>query len=470
MTEAGNTMKASTSNAAAQQAAELPPRIFKLNVDCLDKIFDYLSAKDLHSIGQTCRAMQQAAGEYYGVNFSASEKFLGNNGVKTIYSTRGNIRNERIETPAFNKFTQFLSHYYEDHGPLRYVKPHSDEFEAVNHLYLVCLQIDSDKVKYLQKLLPKLEIMQIRQCTIRGDLYDILLRHCNSLNRLFIQDDQESLIHQRTNQWLQRSYPTLKHVELSPRFSHKINELPTFFQMNPNLISLTTNSHTLWTNRNTFLETQLKLNRLEIKHFDSDYHFYYEERLNLRSFCELLNVLHVSGFYKRLHLHVNTIDHQRSTDLALIEGLDKLSINHLKKCYDLFELTNLRELNIYNCSNVNASKQLATSLINLERLYLCNATFEHLLIFVTRSPKLTTIKFSAATEQNNCGIFNLAQLNKIRKNVVNTLKIVIYADDNIFLSTKWATRNGDMNLEFVEMRRASSLQWDYDYSTIRVLH
>lgn len=461
--------KPCSSNAAAVHVEM--PRIFKVNVDCLDKIFDYLSAKDLHSMGKTCRAMQQAAGEYFQLNFGAAEKFLGTNGVKTVYSTHENVHNDRIETPAFNRFTQFLSHYYEELGPLRYVNSHADEFEAVNHLYLVCLQIDSAKAKYLQKLLPKVEIMQIRQCTVRGDLYDILLKHCKNLVRLYIQDDMEAVIHRRENQWLLRNYPTLLHAELSPRYSFRMNELQRFFELNPSISSFTTNSHTIWTNRNAFLEAKLKLNRLEIKHFESDYHFYYEERLDLSSVCEILNELHANGFYKRLHLHINKIGLQRSINLASIRGLDKLSISHLEKCYSLTDLTDLKELSIYNCSNADEMNRLADSLINIERLYLCNvATFEHLLPFVSRSPKLTTIKFSTSSGQNNSGIFNLVHLNKIRMKLADALKVVIYAEDNIFLATKWSTQHGDMNLKFVEMRRASSFRWDYDYSTVRVLH
>lgn len=462
MAESDNTM-ACSSNVPTQV---IMPRIFKLNVDCLDKIFDYLSAKDLHSIGQTCKTLNHAAGEYFQLNYCAAEKFLGENGIQTV-----EVRNERTETSGFNKFIEFLSHYYEGLGPLRYIKSHIDEFgQAVNHLYFVCLQMDSAKIKYFQKLLPKLEILQIRQCSIRGDLYDIFLRHCKNLNRLYIQDDMEAIINRRKNQWLLRNYPKLVHAELSPRYSFKINELQTFFEFNPNLISFTSNSHTLWANRNTFLEAKLKLNRLEIKHFDSDYHFYYEERLSLTSVCEFLNRLHANGFYKWLHLHINTIDQQRSVDLASIRGLDKLSISHLEKCYELFDLTNLKELSIYNCPIVSEANRLATGLINLERLYLCNGTFEHLLAFVSRSTKLTTIKFSASSEQKNGGIFNLTYLNHVRGNLTDALKVVIYADDNIILATKWATHNGDMNLNFVEMRRANSLRWDYDYSTIRILH
>lgn len=41
---------------------------FKLNVDCLNKVFDYLSFDDVHSIGKTCKPMQQVAGGYFQTN------------------------------------------------------------------------------------------------------------------------------------------------------------------------------------------------------------------------------------------------------------------------------------------------------------------------------------------------------------------------------------------------------------------
>lgn len=39
--------------------------IFKLNIDCLDKIFDYLSFHDVNSIGQACKPLYEFAGEYF---------------------------------------------------------------------------------------------------------------------------------------------------------------------------------------------------------------------------------------------------------------------------------------------------------------------------------------------------------------------------------------------------------------------
>lgn len=110
------------------------------------------------------------------MNYCAAEKFLEANGMHTVLTTEETARYERTETSGFHRFIQFVSHYYEELGPLRYLKSHIDEFEAVNHLYLVCQRLDSDKNKYFQKLLATLEIVQLRQTLSVVDLYDILLR------------------------------------------------------------------------------------------------------------------------------------------------------------------------------------------------------------------------------------------------------------------------------------------------------
>lgn len=67
---------------ASTSSIEITPNIFKLDIDCFDEIFEYLSIKDLHSFGQTCRAMHKVAGEYFKRNHSAAEKFCHKDGTK----------------------------------------------------------------------------------------------------------------------------------------------------------------------------------------------------------------------------------------------------------------------------------------------------------------------------------------------------------------------------------------------------
>lgn len=444
------------------------PHLFKLNVDCLDKMFDYLSMKDLHSFGQTCKAMRQVAGEYFKLNFTAAEKFFEENGIFTVYSNHEGVINERTQTAGFKEFIQFMSHYYENQKPLRYLKTHCSQLESLNHIYLVCLTINENKISYLQDILHQLEVVQVRQCAVRGDIYDILLQFCRNVKRLYIQDDVGAILNNRRNSWLLQTYPKLFHLELSPRYSLEIHEMKSFFELNPNVTSFTTNSHCLWANKDSLFGTTIKLNSLEIKHFESDYHFHYAERVSITSMRQLLNQLHNEGFYKRLHLYVKSIDQPNSCELALLNGLEQLTIGHLEKSHNLCSLENLKELSIYDCSNATDFEILAIRL-KLEKVYLCKAKYEHLLSFVRHSVKLNTIKISFNADHFD-GALNLSFLNKQRKQLTNARMVIIYVDDNIFLATKWATRNSDGDLDLVEMRRANALCWDFDYSSIRRLH
>lgn len=118
--------------------SDINPRIFKLNIDCLDKIFDYLSVSDLHSFGQTCKAMQQVAGEYFKLNYVAAPKFCEKDGIHIEYfDNNGDI--QRANTSGFNQFITYMSHYYRKMEPLEYIKLHSSEFASMNHIYLVCV-------------------------------------------------------------------------------------------------------------------------------------------------------------------------------------------------------------------------------------------------------------------------------------------------------------------------------------------
>lgn len=45
--------------------------IFKMIADCWYEVFDFLSMEDVHSFGQTCKAFQQIAGEYFQWKYGA---------------------------------------------------------------------------------------------------------------------------------------------------------------------------------------------------------------------------------------------------------------------------------------------------------------------------------------------------------------------------------------------------------------
>lgn len=450
--------------AVAGGSGDQLPSIFKLNVDCCDEIFEYLTLKDLHVFGQTCKAMQKVAGQYYQRNFQGAEKFIDDDGIYTVYAD--DITNKRTRTSAFNSHTEFLSYYYATKQPLCYIDWHITEFTSVKHLYLVCCGLCSLKMASFQSMLPNIEVLQIRQCILwRDDLYEMFLKHCKNLKRLCIQDDIGYIIQNRGN-WLLRNYPTLEHIELTPRNTHEIDKLQQFFSLNQNIRSFSTTVNSICANSTDLMMVDTKLEWLEIKQISVSI-----ETFNWNAFWMIMKELHKRLFYKRLHLHVATVDEELSNEIVSLKGLEKLTIEKFSKCYNLVQLEHLKELNILGFTNGKQLEILAKNLTNLERLLLQGATYSDLLPFIRCSVKLKYIKiFAQEAEHFKGDIINLEMLNNEREKLFGARKVIIYIEDNVFLATKWTTKNGDINLNMIEMKRSNSICWDYDYSTLRTLH
>lgn len=434
------------SSTSGEELTSEPAAIFVLNIDCLDMIFDYLSMKDIHSFGQTCTAMHQIAGEYFERNFKSSEKFSGSDGIYTVYSDNDGVLNQRTFTSGFNQFINYFSHYYENVEPLRYIEMHCDEFKALNHIYLVCLKLNTTKIQCLRQIFSKLEILQIRQCTIDGDFYDSFLKFCRNLRRIYIQDDLGYILDESGNPWLLQEYPQLEHLQLIPRYSFRINELNSFFARNPTVQSFSSSSRCLWENRHELIKSNIKLDKLEIQILDN----YHRHLINMQSICNLLNEFFECGFYRRLHLYVKRVDKQCSEHVITLHALEMLSIRQFNESFSLCHLTNLKELEIMSGANLKDLEILASSLVNLERLTLSNITINDILPFVRCSPKLYRIQANF-----NEGSLNLYNLNIEREKLAAARKIIIYVSDNVFLATKWSTMYGVINFSFIEMRRAS---------------
>lgn len=436
-------------------AEELNVPIFQLNNDCFDEIFDYLSLKDLHSFGETCRAMQQIAGDYFHRNFKSAEKFSSSDGIYTVYSNHEGILNQRIQTSGFNQFINCISHYYEEIEPLQYIQSHNDTFSTINHIYLVCLAINPTKIQHLQKILSKIDAVQLRQCTLFGDFHEQFLQFCKHLKRLYVQDDLGDIIDEGGNPWMLRQYPTLELLQLTSRYPFRIFELSTFLERNSSIRCFSTSSRCLWENRHELLECNAKIHRLEIQMLDN----FYRQLIDVRLICELLNQLYERGFYRSLHLFVKRVDQRCSEQLNTVYGLEHLSIRQFSESFDLPLLTNLKGLTILDGSNDNDMNILANRLMNLERILIQNAIYSDILPFIRQSVKLNKIKIIPKVNET----LRLVNLNEEREKLAGARKITIYVPDNIFLATKWTTKNGDINLNMIEMKRADSYQWDQYY-------
>lgn len=214
------------------------PKIFKLDIDCFDEIFEYLSLKDLDSFGKTCKTMQQVTGEYFKRNFKLAEKFTNDDGIYTICTGMGH----RVNISGFNQFINYISHYHNELGPLQYIQGHGNEFASINEIYFVCSGIEPSTVESLKEILPKIEVVRVRQCNIVGDFYDKLLKFCGNLKEIYVQDDVGDIVKERKNPWLQREYPSLEIFQLTARNSFKVNDLNSFFERNPSIRTFMTTS------------------------------------------------------------------------------------------------------------------------------------------------------------------------------------------------------------------------------------
>lgn len=458
------------------QLSSAKTHIFKLNIDCLDRIFDYLSVKDLHSFGQTCKAIQQAAGEYFKLNHHAAPKFTENDGIYTEYSDNCGVINQRTPTSGFNRFITYISHYYERKPPLDYIHAHGDEFESFKHLYLVCMSLTKSKIERIKKLFKRVEIVQIRNCTMEADFYTSFLKFCVNLKALHVQEADVGQYRNRygygsgqeeqSNNWLQQKYPRLEHFELIPQFSNHIAELCQFFDRNPNVRSFSVSSRCLLANRNELLKSNAKLDVLEVKVFQVP-RFYYdddddEEDDHYQTLVKLLQQLHANRFYKRLHFYVQRISQQCSDQLTQLPGLERLCIRYFTENFNLTQLTALKELIILDGANEKDMKVLACCLGNLQRLFLQDASFQDLLPFLRHSMKLSVVKFFPKNEHNEMDrrFFKLITSNEEREKLFGACKVVVYVPDNTFLATKWRINNGCTNLNMVEIKRTHSYAWD----------
>ncbi|XP_031635597.1 uncharacterized protein LOC116348668 [Contarinia nasturtii] len=449
------------------QLSHPTPKIFKLNIDCFDEIFEYLDVKDLHSFGQTCKRMNKVAGEYFKQNYYSSCRIqCERDGIYMFYRDKSGVQ-KFIEISGFNKFVTKMSitnDNFEYNYRLKYLKSHINEFESIKYINLRRLGIDNKLFEHLRQLLPQLEVVQRDNCYMNGDIYDLIFKYCKNLREIHFQNSSVGI---RTNgelNWLLQEYPKLQHFELTPRDSYQIEELRDFFVRNPNVQRFSTSVDFLWDNRDILLNSKAKLDILELEGISPYTLSRLYKRQTSENIVELLNRLHEQGFYKRLHIYSSHIDERICTSLASFKGLEFLYIRELDEIYYLAQLTNLRELMIWGgLRDPKDMEILANTLIKLERLYIDNCKcIDEFMPFIRRSPQLNRIKIIPPYGLIGEAL-NLAMLNKERAKLVGARKIIIYTRDDVFLATKWTTRNGDTNLRFIEMKRLDSIVWNHHF-------
>lgn len=444
--------------------------IFVLNKDCFDAIFDWLSIEDVCSLGQTCKQMQQIAGEHFRSNYSAIEI---NGGASNLHAmTR---RYKKIS--HFKQFIKSVSHHngrshYDELRSISYIELNCDRFASLNRLCFSHVALSKAKIERIKPILGRIETLRLRDCRFEGDFYDDFLRLCTNLKQLHVQDiDFKKLKFRIENivyivsypsdnseyKWLQQKYPLLEHFELTPKKNDRITELKTFFQQNPNLSSFSTNSKFFCANQNLFMETDAKLDSLIVTEGN-------RQSEHLEQFYNGLNELYVRGFYRKLHLFVQNYV-QSSLDSDVLRcALEKLYIDawQFPSFYENLPFLsglNISELGIIDTLNFNYMKILAENLRNLERMYLANATFDDILAFCRYAPNLKRIKIQHFSNEFIASdeMLDVRFLNRERQKLDGANKMVIFVMEQLYLKTKRTL--GRTNFDLVELKRVESCEW-----------
>lgn len=420
--------------------------ILKLNTDCCDELFAYLSFEDLQLLGQTCKALLNVTGKYFQKHYASTPKFMESDGVCMPYNLEDQSRLIYI-APLFYRFLKYIKHRYPDLGSIAYHQNHAHAFESLTEILFSRYELNRDFVASMQSVLPKINVLWVCGTRNEGDLYEDLLQFCGNLKELHvglevdIPDPQKAIKRQGPNSWMLREYPSLEWFSLTGMSIFHVNELSIFLARNPSIQKFTTEAGFLFECRLELLKSNIRLDKLEV----SDIF-----RETVPAFCELLNQLYDRGFYKHLNITIN-IAQEVIDNFATLCGFDELHICDIEGKCDFSRLNHLKSLELSDYyDNSSHVIELATSLTNLQYLQFGEAKFNDILPFIQQSKRLKSIEVHSFQ-----GDMDLVKLNTERENLPEAHKVIIYVSDYVFLATKWSIRNGDTNLSKVELRRSS---------------
>lgn len=415
MDEEGQNQLAIAAVPNEENERESRSKIFKLDVDSVQEMLDYLSIKDIHSVSETCTRMQRITVDY----------------LKTYLPSFQMHYDDKLLN-GFKEFVQKLViHRNVNDEGYRYIGLHCKSLKQINFFGT---RLTPRRIGYLKPILHQIESVVLY--SVIGDFHEKFLQFCPNLKHLIINFNR--II------WLLRSYPKLEHLELSTLVIREIPELRSFFERNPGLKTFTIGDELFLENINVMLQTKIKLQVLALRCDNNEEAIYH-----------YLNLLYDQGFYRRLHLQTSVSDQEVIDKIVPLKGLEMLSllINHDSSMFKLNSLTNLKELCLHNVNSEECPINLqstAKSLVNLNRIYFGYAEAEFIEPFIQYSATLKVIKI----DHFGGKYLDLLSLNKKREQLDGAGKVIIYLNEKGYLETKWGNKTTDFKM--IEVKRAES--------------
>lgn len=386
------------------------PQIFKLDIDCFEELFEWLSLKDLLVLRQLCKRFKRLADYYIKLFYPAFK--LGHGRVNI--GSYSNIDYYRCLDPNLAKLIKNISFWVD--------------------------RLSEEHIQDLKAILSEIEVLKMLQCQVNGDFYESFLQYCPNLKHLIISEIKNSEIMGKHNEWLHREYPKLEFVEFDDSDiggdgnASVIPELKIFFTLNPNIHTFSTTFHLLLENSRWMIGSSVQFDALEVKG-----NCYLAQSMD--RVCGLLSTLHEQGFYKRLHFHGNYI---YTEDWNRIATLPSVELIYLTTVWNPIVLppsmSCVKELGFQFSRDCKDPERLANNLMNIERVFFERSASTDILPFIRIAPRLKAICVLHLVEGTyfENGVIDVAAMNRERENLNNACKQTIFVEESIFLTTKWA--------------------------------
>lgn len=431
-------------DAKCDNSVEFVPPILKLDIDCFFKIFDWFSLKDLIAVGQTCKRLQQVAGEFFQLNYAALNGRGGDNGISM----------SSHPVHVFGQYIQKISISGDRLNAYRYLA--TNRITSIKQIRVYGI-LPEGSFALIKDILKGIEVLEMNECFIKEEFYQHYLRYCPNVKTLSVSrssyNRERSVIIGTDNSWLMRAYPMLENFELADLNAVQSNELCQFFDLNTNIRTFSTDSRSLWENRVAFLSMNVQLDKFAVNMCQSRIIGENNEPISIKdSVHNVLVQLHNRGFYKRLHLHLFFVNQHDLDDMLSLSALELLGgdIFHVNK-----SLVDLTALAICFADEFMDMDSLPSKLLNLERLFFSEISYKRILPFILQSGKLKIIKIKRL--KNVLAIRGLSLLNAQREKLAGACKVTIYVDETVYLATKHANHTNKFSL--IELKRYGTSEW-----------
>lgn len=405
--------------------------LLKLDADCLEELFEWLSLKDLLALRRTCKRLKKVVDYHILTNYPASGF-----AYKKVY----------ISCHSVNKFSQLDACLV----------------QRIKEVNVMFNDMTGDQIEGIRGILCQADKIDVIEWywdhEVNQDFYEFFLKFCKNTKYLSISNIQRGPIIGIGNEWLLRSYPQLQHLQLNDSdlfgegHSDKIPELAEFFTCNPNVRTFSTTFHMLKLNGDFLKAANVKLDRLTVFGDWSRDDAMYE-------LCNLLKELYRKGFYQRLHFHVyHTYSEENLQQIVSAPAIEKLHLMTISAVMP--PLVHLKELCITTGDNFADLDAVAKNLLNVERIFIARCSSNFIVPFIRYAPKVRHLKVVFLSE----GMYfdgktvDLLRMNQERQLLSGASKTNIYVNEKVFLATKWTANQVSVGL--IELKRDRAYGWE----------